>query len=448
MRGLNRGPLRSAEVQQSVPYEDVYKDEDGMRALIDEMNANENATSNAKVRDVNDLDDIHVVNGLETNDDFLNVDNLNGEHVQSVPARNENLYVSAASAPIMQNANERERVTVTRAVVHAAPQQTGAPVSRVVSPFSPEPAVSCAEDTPATMSAVTNYTTTTTTPMPFATRSRDDFLRMSNTAYTRLIICDRNAAQAAYVTWHGQQEQILGTTEAPHVSLPPSYSMPAAIHVSSQRAYQHPIEASTPLQAPPRRHEDEQLNSTSDGDPFFTPTQGKSRFEPYPATNRKRKPVTTVRAAVNGLDRLREYNVAPRTVKKPRVVSNVRLQLTERAAYAPVDPFAAPLDPYARPREAYVEPPRVAQAKQSTSFVPQAAPVPIAAPRTKRTRGSGPNTPLQRQMCDASTQTDSSEACIVTSIGLQQAESLPDHAPPESRSQKDASRTRTNGVKR
>ena len=218
--------------------------------------------------------------------------------------------------------------------------------------------------------------------IPITTRSRDDFLHMSTTAYTRSVIRDPNAAQAAFVTWHGHQVQILGTTEAPRVSLVPSYSMPAAIHVSSQRAYKFLVEATTPLQAPPCRHEDAQLNFSSDGDPFFTPTQGRSRLEPYPAKDRKRKPETAVRAAVNELERLREYTTAPRAAKKRRVVSNVRLPHAERAAYAPVDSYAAPLDPYAASREAYVEPPRVARVNQSTSLVPQAAPVPIAAPRT------------------------------------------------------------------
>ena len=294
----------------------------------------------------------------------------------------------------------------TQAIVQAAPQSTGAPVSRGVSPFSPEFVKSRAESDPETMSAVTYCTTTTTTAMPFETRSRDDFLCMSTTAHTRLIIRDPNAARAAYVIWHGHQGKILRMTEVPRVSLAPSYSMPAAIHVSSQRAYQFPVEASTPLQAPPHRHEDEQLNSSSDGDPFFTPTQGRSRFEPYPATDRKRKPETAVRAAVNELDRSREHQTAPHTAKKPRVVSNVRLRHAERATYAPFDPYAAPLDPYTAPREAYVEPSRTAQVKQSTSFVPF---VPVTASRAKRTRGSGtrPLTPLQRQMCVASTQTDS-----------------------------------------
>ena len=90
MRGLNRGPLRSAEMQQNANYENVYVDEDGMRGLIDDMyangnnvmdvnmnnamnvnvnlnGANENA-SNVRVR--NDLNDLHVMNGLGTNDDF------------------------------------------------------------------------------------------------------------------------------------------------------------------------------------------------------------------------------------------------------------------------------------------------------------------------------------------------------------------------------------------
>lgn len=124
------------------------------------------------------------------------------------------------------------------------------------------------------------------------------------------------------------------------------------------------------------------------------------RFEPYPATDRKRKP-NTVRAAVNEPERLRDHPTAPRTSKKPRVVSNDHLTDAERAAYAP-------LDPYATPQGVYLEPPHAAQVKQSTSFVPQMAPVHEVAPHKERTRGSGPRTPLQRRMCNASTQTESS----------------------------------------
>ena len=155
----------------------------------------------------------------------------------------------------MQNEYESERVIVTQAVVHAAPQLTGAPTNRSVSPFKPEPVVSRVQSAPITMSSVRYCTTTTTTALPFATRLRDDYLRMSTTAYSRLIIHDPNAAQPAYVTWHGQNGQILGTTEAPRVSLAPSYRMPAVIHVSTQRVRQLPAETSTPMQYPPRAHE-------------------------------------------------------------------------------------------------------------------------------------------------------------------------------------------------
>ena len=128
----------------------------------------------------------------------------------------ENMYV-----------NERERVIVTQAVVQAATPRTGAPVNRSIT----------------TMSAVTCCTSTTSTARPFATRARDGFLRISTTAHTRLVIRDPNAAQPTYVTWLGPDGQVFGTTEAPRVSLAQSYGMQAAIHVSSQRAYQFPVEA-------------------------------------------------------------------------------------------------------------------------------------------------------------------------------------------------------------
>ena len=107
MRGLNCGPLRSEEVQRNVEYEDVYADEDGERVLIDEMYANgmnANTNNELRVKNVGDLNDMHVVNGLGTNDDFLNVngndpvyDNANGMPVSAASVR-----VSAASAPSMQ----------------------------------------------------------------------------------------------------------------------------------------------------------------------------------------------------------------------------------------------------------------------------------------------------------------------------------------------------------
>ena len=53
-----------------------------------------------------------------------------------------NVYVSIAnnnnaSAPSMQNEYERERMIVTQAVVHTAPQRTGEAVNRSISPFDP-----------------------------------------------------------------------------------------------------------------------------------------------------------------------------------------------------------------------------------------------------------------------------------------------------------------------
>ena len=108
-----------------------------------------------------------------------------------------------------------ERIVTTLAVVHAASQSTGGPVNRGLSPFEPEPVVPRAGSVPATMTAVTSCTTTTTTALPYTTRERDDFLCMSTTAQARLIIRDPRAASAAYVTWHGPNGEILGTAEAP-----------------------------------------------------------------------------------------------------------------------------------------------------------------------------------------------------------------------------------------
>ena len=224
MDGLNHGPLRSAEVQQDVNYENVYEDEDGMRMSVEEAHANgmnvnnelrvgnlngvnDNANNNElRVRNVGDLNELHVVNGLGTNDDFLNVnehdrvhDNLNGMPVSTASVR-----VSAASAPSVQiGRSERrmryERIVTTLAVVHAASQSTGGPVNRGLSPLEPEPVVPRAGSVPATMTAVTSCTTTTTTALLYTTRERDDFLRMSTTAQARLIVRDPRAASAAHV---------------------------------------------------------------------------------------------------------------------------------------------------------------------------------------------------------------------------------------------------------
>ena len=276
MCGLNHDPRNRAVVHQDAQDENVYADEDGMRALIDDMDANVN--NELRLRGVNDLNEMHAINGIGTNDDFLNMENGRSDSLDGVPISNANVCVSAASAPGVrvsrnnlhtrggQYVNERERVIVTQAVVQAAPRQTGPPVNRSISPFDPK-VVASRVSAPATMSAVTCCTSTTSTARPFATRTRDDFLRMSTTAHSRLVIRDPNAAQPTYVTWHGPDGQVFGTTEAPCVSLAPSYSMPAAIRVSSQLAHQPPIDVSTPLQAPPRRHEEEQLNSSSESSP-------------------------------------------------------------------------------------------------------------------------------------------------------------------------------------
>ena len=46
-------------------------------------------------------------------------------------------------------------------------------------------------------------------------------------------------------------------------------------------------------------------------------------FEPYPATDRKRKSKSADRAVANELERLQDCTAVPRTSKKPHVVSNV-----------------------------------------------------------------------------------------------------------------------------
>ena len=190
---------------------------------------------------------MHIVNGLGTNDDLLNVD-VNNDGNENAPVSTANGYVSMseANAPRREMSelgmraghlanmyvNERERVIVTQAVVYAATPRTGAPVNRSISSFDPQPVASRAS-APATMSAVTCCTSTTSTARPFTSRARDEFLRMSTTAHSRMVIRDPNAAQPTYVTWHGPDGQIFETTETPRVSLAPSHSMPAAIRVSS-----------------------------------------------------------------------------------------------------------------------------------------------------------------------------------------------------------------------
>ena len=72
MCGLDRGPLNSAAVHNDAQYEDVYADEDGWRGLVSDLN--ENAWSNElRVQGVQDLNGLHAINGLGTNDDLLNV---------------------------------------------------------------------------------------------------------------------------------------------------------------------------------------------------------------------------------------------------------------------------------------------------------------------------------------------------------------------------------------
>ena len=149
MCGLNHGPLNSAAVHQDAQYEDAFEDEDGVR-----------------VRGVNDVNELHVMNGLGTNDDFLNVGNelRISDNLRGVPVSAANVCVSTASALSMRvGRDERrmrhEQVSVTQPVVHAAPQSTGAPVSQELSPFGPELVESRSESAPATMSAVTSATT-------------------------------------------------------------------------------------------------------------------------------------------------------------------------------------------------------------------------------------------------------------------------------------------------
>ena len=108
MRGLDRVPLRSAKVHQSVPYEDVCEIEDGLRGLVDDVSGN--ANNNVRVRNVNDLNDSHAINWLGTNgnllnvgDDFARKNELRvSESMNSVPVSVANVYVSAASAPSMR----------------------------------------------------------------------------------------------------------------------------------------------------------------------------------------------------------------------------------------------------------------------------------------------------------------------------------------------------------
>ena len=231
---------------------------ENMNGMIDNVNNNE-----LRVRNVGDFNKLHVVNGLGTKDDFLNINENDRvlDNANDMPVSVASVRVSAASAPSMQVERNvpQGRVRTTQAVLHAAPHSTVAPVNRGISPFKPEPVVSRSGSAPATMSAVTCSTTTTTTARPYATRERDDFLRMSTTAHTRWIIRD-----PTYVTWHGPHGEILGKAEAPRSSLAPSYSMPQAIQVSSprasQRIYQLPVEASTPLRPPPREHEEDPLS--------------------------------------------------------------------------------------------------------------------------------------------------------------------------------------------
>ena len=150
MRGLNRGPLRSAKVHQQAEYEDAFEDEDGVRVLIYEMN--DYVNSELRVRNVGDLNDMHIVNGLGTNDEFLNDGNemrIN-DNANGVPGSTASVFMSAASVPSMRvERNERhmryDRVETTQAVVHAAPQSTGAPVNRGISAFELELVVSRVE---------------------------------------------------------------------------------------------------------------------------------------------------------------------------------------------------------------------------------------------------------------------------------------------------------------
>ena len=85
---------------------------------------------------------MHAINGLGTNDDYLNMENGMSDGLNGMPISNANVYVNRASTPSVraegdnlqthrvQYVNERKRVIVTQAVVHAATVRTGAPVNR------------------------------------------------------------------------------------------------------------------------------------------------------------------------------------------------------------------------------------------------------------------------------------------------------------------------------
>ena len=170
------------------------------------------------MRGVNDVNDLHIINRLGTNHELLNVGNDIVRENEMRMNENLNVYVSVAGMHGDNNTNEhkmrgeqneyeRARVSVTQVEVHAALQLTGAPVNRSLSQFKPEVEVSRVPSVPAAISSVTYCTTTTTTALSFASRVRDDYLRMSATAYSRFITRDPNGAQPAYVTWHGQMNK-------------------------------------------------------------------------------------------------------------------------------------------------------------------------------------------------------------------------------------------------
>ena len=80
MRGLGRGPPHTAAMHQNVEYEDVHGDEDDLHVLVNDIN--KHASGKVRVRNVNDVNDLHAINKIGTNDVFLNVndgmdDNLN-----------------------------------------------------------------------------------------------------------------------------------------------------------------------------------------------------------------------------------------------------------------------------------------------------------------------------------------------------------------------------------
>ena len=183
--------------------------------------------------------------------------------------------------------------------------------------------------------SMTLGTTKTTTALPLASRSREDYLRMTTTFQARMVIRDPTAERLVFAAWHGQNHRVVGVTEAPLTSIAPSSGVPPAIRMSTQPMRQVPVETLTPLRYSPRKCEDQSLHSSSD-EHYFTPTRVLLHFQPYPPTERKRKPEATVRSAVRELDGLSNYTQTSHLARRPRVVSDVRLRCEASHVRAPV----------------------------------------------------------------------------------------------------------------